>query len=98
MNTVCTGMYCFILKYLAGPGGRHRARPHEGAGAVEVAASSSAGEGAHPRAGPTSGGVPPSPATRPASAPSGKSPKDSKQCRASNHWQTVSLAIQCYRV
>ncbi len=76
---------------LAGPGSRHRAPPHEGPGAVAVAASSSAGDCAHPRAGPPATGdwVPPSPATRPASAPSGMSPKDtqnSKQCRASNHY------------
>ncbi len=61
---------------------------------MEVAASSSTGEGAHPRAGPASGGVPPSPASRPASAPSGLSPKDtrnSKQCLASNHIEQFKL-------
>ncbi len=74
---------------LASPDGRHHARPHEGAGAVEVAASSS---GERWRGRTCEGGAcqwrgPARPSVPARFRTVGKSPKDtrnSKQCRASN--------------
>ncbi len=74
---------------LAGPGGWHRSRPHGGPGAVAELTSPAACQLCRGSASGVvrRGWVPPSPASRPASAPSGLSPKDtrnSEQCRASN--------------